>query len=127
MANLLPPGDLSVVIDTIAGDASNLNPPAGNVNLVSPSVPEGELWVITNMISYNGTAARAGYHIMGSSLLAAVIKVSPHATGAAALVWTGQMVLREGQFCYTRFSSVTAGDDLLFYYIGYKCPAGVLM
>lgn len=106
----------------VYGEAEeNLNMPAGPGYLYGSTVPEGEVWVVSNVMVTSTSATCVDISIYaeldGGDII--VGNVKPPVTGQRYCLQINQP-LAEGNRMYVLYSLMTLGDDALAHFSGYK-------
>ena len=105
----------------ILGEAIDADAGVGNNFVAGAAVDPGEVWVITSMCIINTvsnmTGARLGVLVGAGHNWAAATGVL---LGKVGFSWAGQLIMVAGDKPEAMCQGCTAGDDLYFYYFGYK-------
>jgi len=106
---------------TVSENVANTNASAGANTLNSSTVPSGELWIIQGIsgINVNTACSRIVLFVCRSNLDCPILdQVS--CTANVWVIWTGDIVLKAGDYLKAYFLGCTAGDDLYLRALGYK-------
>lgn len=107
--------------DRYAEADSELDPDAGEYYAYFTTVPAGEVWVLQLVMGADVTnAKRIQLRVEITGAAAYMLKDETPAAADQWVLWSGEVVLKEGDRASVRFFSVTAGDDLYWRAWGYK-------
>ena len=107
--------------DTLRLSVSDDDSAAGTINLITGSVPAGEIWVVqlAQINDRSSAATRLEVQVRnGGLVMTLVVDYSPVADHVA--LQAGQWVLAEGEFLSFWFLGVTLHDNIEGYVAGYK-------
>jgi len=107
--------------DQLMGMATDLDGAGGTTVLLSPAVPAGEVWVATALEQHDATSGVSSVFLgvrVGETMY--VVGATGALAAAVGFSWSGQAVLVEGDKFQSVSTGCTAGDDLYFYWFGYK-------
>jgi hypothetical protein len=107
--------------DRIAERVSDLTADAGTNNLDSTAVPAGSVYVIQSVAAVDVDNAPTLIQILsqGTAVYGFLNEdVSPAAD--RALIWTGAITLKEGDYIRGHFEGVTANDDIVLDVWGFE-------
>jgi len=106
---------------TVGENVSNLDAGEGENCLTSTPVPQGEVWVIQDIagVNVNTSCARIAMYVCRSNREYPLLDQTSCSV-YIWVIWTGNIVLSEGDCLKIRFFGCTAGDDIHLRYLGYK-------
>ena len=107
--------------DRYADQTVNTSAAAGTNALVLTTVPAGEVWVVFSIAAFDANSATTTI-LTGARLGAVEHYLTSKATPAASelVLWTGQIVLKAGDYLFGVFYGCTLNDDLYLTACGYK-------
>jgi len=107
--------------DTVCERVIEAGVDAGDEAVTLTPVPAGMIYVIGSIGVRNSISATPSVSIQGykQSVIFTLVEIYPLDAGRAG-VWTGSLVLKEGDYVYAYFVGCTAGDDLYLGYEGYS-------
>lgn len=91
---------------------------AGTNILVGTAVPAGEIWIVQSVSAFNGTSATTRVALY-ASINGNDVALAQAGAGVAALIntiWTGSIVLSEGDTVRAALAGCTLNDDIYLNY-----------
>ena len=100
---------------------SDLSADAGDNTLSTVAVPPGYLYVLQAISAQNNITDPSSIHLhVGDGATAVTVRYQATPGIALPVVWTGKIVLKEGDVADALLRGCTAGDDIFAFFWGYK-------
>lgn len=107
--------------DRYVDSETDLSADAGTNNLSLTAVPAGEVWKVTSISAFDATSDITTLTL--SVILGAVthyLKVEAITVASQLVLWSGELILKEGDYVGAAFYGCTALDDLYLTACGFK-------